>query len=243
MPDRLRAMIVDDEPLARQELRTMLAEHPDVEVVGEAASVAAASRLLRTAVPQVLFLDIQLVGETGFELLRDAPAYLKVVFVTAHAEHAVRAFEVRASDYLLKPVEPTRLAETLGRVRAPREADRAPLGSDDRLFLRVLDARGESRHRFITINAIVCITADGDYSRVATIDGAEWGVGKALREWEVRLPARQFVRVHRSTIVNLEHVERVEEWSHYSYLLYVAKRRTPLTLSRRYAMRLRGLLA
>jgi two-component system LytT family response regulator len=242
MPDRLRAVIVDDESMARRELRAMLSVHSDVEVVGESAGVAAALRLVRSAGAHAVFLDIQLVGETGFAVIDHLPASCSVVFVTAYAEYAVHAFEVRACDYLLKPVEADRLAETLDRIRDAQVGHRSSGASTDCLFLRVIDARGEGRYRFLRIAEITCITAEGDYSRVAMIGGGEWVVGKSLREWEARLPSGQFARAHRSAIVNLAHVERVEEWSHYSYHVYIAQRERPVTLSRRYAVLLRDRL-
>jgi two-component system LytT family response regulator len=238
----LRALIVDDERLAREELRSLLGEHPDVIVAGDASTVADARSLVESLDPDVVFLDIELVGESGFELVADSTKERSIVFVTAHAEHAVRAFDVRAYDYLLKPVEPARLAETIAglrsRARTSGPPDTTPLGYDDRLLLRI-----GGRHMLLPVNRIACITAGGDYSSVMLTDGAEWETGKSMREWEARLPDRRFARVHRSAIVNLACVARIEPWSHSSYLLYVTNRAAPLTLSRRYAALLRARLS
>jgi two-component system, LytTR family, response regulator len=235
----MRALIVDDEPLARQELRRLMSAHPDVVVVGEAESVDEARRLMERHDPDVVFLDIQLIGDSGFALAAATGRDTAIAFVTAHAEHAVHAFDVHACDYLLKPVEPRRLAETIERVRTTHRARLSgpPLEYDDHILLR-----SDGRQALVPVNQIVFITANGDYTRVALVDGAEWETGKPLREWQARLPPRRFARIHRSTIVNLARVARIEAWSHYSYRLHLTNRPTPLPLSRRYAAVLKARL-
>jgi two-component system LytT family response regulator len=238
----LRAVIVDDERLARDELRHLLGDYADVVVGGEASTLAEARPLVAALDPHVVFLDIQLVGESGFDLTGDLTHDRAIVFVTAHAEHAVHAFDVRALDYLLKPVEAARLAETIaglrGRTAAGPDASAPRLAYEDRLLLRVA-----GRHVLLPVSRIICITADGDYSRVLLADGAELPANKPMREWEARLPDRRFVRVHRSAIVNLSAVTRIDEWSHGSCLLHVAHRAAPIPLSRRYAALLRARLS
>jgi two-component system LytT family response regulator len=237
----IRALIVDDEPLARDELRRLLSVHADVTVVGEAESVDEARRLMERHDPDVVFLDVQLIGESGFALAGSTGRDTAIAFVTAHAEHAVHAFDIHACDYLLKPVEPRRLADTIERVRASHRArlsgNGTPLEYDDQILLR-----SGGRQILLPVNQIVYITASGDYTRVTVADGSEWETGKPLREWQGRLPSRRFARVHRSTIVNLSCVARIEAWSHYSYLLYLTSRPTPLALSRRYAAVLKARL-
>ncbi|HUQ80068.1 MAG TPA: LytTR family DNA-binding domain-containing protein [Gemmatimonadaceae bacterium] len=230
------AIIVDDERLARRELRAMLEEsHGDtVRVVAEAESVRAAEELVRTCDADVVFLDVQLAGESGLELLDRIDPSVAVVFVTAFDQYAVRAFEVNALDYLLKPVAPGRLARAVERLAAPNEPSRAPvmakLDYHDRLFLRLDDRMG-----FVKVAEIVSIASDGDYSVVRLATGRTHRARKSLRDWLARLPENAFARVHRSTIVNLEHVDRVEDWSHFSYRLYLRGVSEPVTMSRRYA--------
>jgi two-component system LytT family response regulator len=233
------AIIVDDERLARRELRRMLEElHADaVRVVGEAERVPMAAELVRTCDADVVFLDVQLAGESGLELLELIDPSVEVVFVTAFDQYAVRAFEVNALDYLLKPVAPGRLARAVERLAAPNESDDVKvtrLEYQDRLFLRLDDRMG-----FVKVAEIVSIVADGDYSNVRLIGGRTHRARKSLREWLARLPESAFARVHRSTIVNLEHVERVEEWSHFSYRLHLRGSSEPVTMSRRYAGQLK----
>jgi len=235
------AIIVDDERLARRELRAMLEEsHASaVRVVGEAASVRTAAELVRTCDADVVFLDVQLAGESGLELLSLLDPSVMVVFVTAFDQYAVRAFEVNALDYLLKPVAPARLARAVERLGRPNDDLAGPPGEpkldyQDRLFLRLDDRMG-----FVKVADIVAIGADGDYSVVRLSGGRTHRARKSLREWASRLPENSFARVHRSTIVNLEFVERVEEWSHFSYRLYLRGMADPVTMSRRYAGQLR----
>ncbi len=233
------ALIVDDEGLARKELRGMLDVDDRVRVVAEAEDVAGAAAAVAAHSPDVVFLDIQLVGETGFDLLPRLPSDLPVVFVTAYDEYAVRAFEVNALDYLLKPVREARLAHAIDRLLedGPAGVDpepaAPPLAYEDHLFLRLNDRRA-----FVKVSTIECITAAGNYSRVHTADGTNALVHKTLKEWEARLPRPAFLRIHRSAIVNLEFVDRVEEWGGSRYLVHVRGLAQPLAMSRRYAARI-----
>jgi two-component system LytT family response regulator len=235
---RLTALIVDDERLARQELRALLATHPEILVSGEAASVDEAARHLAREQPDVIFLDIQMPGESGFDLFSRAPVAARVVFVTAHDAHALRAFDVNALDYLLKPVAPARLAETLARLREQVGQGGPPVRRfeyGDFVFIPV-----DGRSRFLRVNQIVTVAAAGDATVVATAEGVRGRVPRSLKSWEERLPPKQFVRIHREAIVNLQFVERIEEWSHEAYQVHLRGQASPLTLSRRYAARLKS---
>ena len=236
---RRHAVIVDDERLARQELRTLLEEaHAEqVHIVGEAESVSSAARLVHATDADVVFLDIQLAGETGMDLVPLLGADVDVVFVTAYDEYTLRAFEVNALDYLLKPVAPERLAVTVSRLvgAQPKPSTPQAVRYEDRLFLRLGHERA-----FVRVRDIVAIEADGDGSTLLMSPHlARKPSAKSLREWEQRLPDRQFVRIHRSTIVNLEYVERLEPWSHASQHVHVRGIKEPLTMSRRFGARLR----
>lgn len=236
---RRHAVIVDDERLARRELRTLLEEaHAgEVHIVGEADCVSEATRLVQATDADVVFLDIQLAGETGMELLPFVGDDVDIVFVTAYDEYALRAFEVNALDYLLKPVAPDRLAVTVKRLASalPPAPSRETITYDDRLFLRL----GEER-AFIRVRDILAIEASGDASLLHLAPHlTRKSSSKSLREWETRLPDRHFVRIHRSTIVNLDFVERLEPWSHASYHVYLRGIPEPLTMSRRFGAKLK----
>jgi two-component system LytT family response regulator len=240
------SIIVDDERRARRELKQLLEEgHGEqLQVVGEAATVREAAALVRLHDPDVVFLDIHLTGESGFDLLPLLDRSVTVVFVTAFDRYAIRAFEVNALDYLLKPVVPRRLASTLERLRRPAAADAAgpaapaPRGYEDRLFLRLDD-----RMAFVRVRDIVALHAAGDNSIFHLADGRRARTRKSLRKWMDRLPERHFVRIHRSTVVNLGFVERLEEWSHFSYRVYLRGHAEPLQMSRRWGARVRSRLA
>jgi len=236
----LRAIIVDDERLARNKLRSMLSVYAQIDVVGEADSVKSAQELIESLQPDVVFLDIQMPGETGFDLIERVEASFKTIFVTAFDEHAIRAFEVNALDYLLKPVNPARLARSVERLFASfaeQESARRLLEYDDHLFLAI-----DRRSRFLKVSAIKCILAEGPYSRVVTSNGEQSMVLRSLREWEERLPEKHFLRIHRSTIINIERVERIEKWFNYSYQVFVEGIAEPFVMSRRYRARLKDRL-
>ena len=236
------AIIVDDERLARRELRQLLGEgHGErLEVVGEAATVQEAVTLARLHDPDIVFLDIHLAGESGFDLLPVLDRSVTVVFVTAFDRYAIRAFEANALDYLLKPVAPQRLAATLARLSEPAEAETAAvqaLTREDWLFLRL------NEHMvFLRVREIVAILAAGDASLLHLADGRQAQVRKPLREWIDRLPEQSFIRIHRSTLVNLEFVEHVEEWSHATYRVHLRGLDSPLQMSRRWGARVRSRL-
>lgn len=234
----MSAIIVDDERLARRELVKLLAAHPEIAIAGEAASVDEAAALVRTVDPDVIFLDIQMPKRSGFELLAAADIRGRIVFVTAHDIHAIRAFEVNALDYLMKPVHPARLALTVQRLLAATHEPpaAAALELDDHLFL----TEGRAA-RFVRVRAILCIRGAGDYSEVTLPDGKQFLSSRPLKDWETRLPAKTFVRVHRTAIVNLDHVERVERIGDDTFRVIVHGVTEPVPLSRRHAARLRTL--
>lgn len=206
-PPSRRALLIDDEPLARLELRRLLAAHPEVTVVGEAGSLADARALTAAGGYDLVFLDVQLRGGSGFDLLDSLAPEAQVVFVTAYDRYAVRAFEVNALDYLLKPVRPARLAACLARDSATDAAPPAsapPLATGDRVFIK----SGQSR-RFVPVADIAAIRSCENYTEVFLADGERLLVLRSLKAWESLLPAEAFVRIHRQTLVNLAHVRRI----------------------------------
>ncbi len=234
---KLKVIIIDDERLARRELRSLLSDFAEISVIGEAENLTEAVNLIQTNKPDVVFLDIQLQNENGFDLMEKVEKDFKLIFVTAFDAFAIRAFEINALDYLLKPVNPERLAKTLERLLEPEEKTEISLRKleyEDRLFLDF----GE-RSRFLKISTIKCICADGDYTQVFTEDGKKHLITKSLKEWEDRLPEKYFIRIHRSTIVNLEFIEKVETWFSRSYQIHLREMKEPLTVSRRYASQIK----
>ena len=233
----LAALIVDDERLARVELRTLLAAHASIEVAAEAATVESARVALTRQPIDVVFLDIQLGSHTGFELLESVGGSTRIVFVTAFDAHAVRAFELNALDYLLKPVEAERLAATIARLQSPplQQPLAHRLSPDSVVFLG-----SASSAAFTTVGHIACVLAEGDYTRVVTADGRERLVLRSLLEWEHSLPMGPFARVHRSAIANMSLVVRTTRDRRGLVRLHLPPLAQPLTVSRRCARRLKS---
>ena len=201
----IRALVVDDEAPARGELRYLLSAHPELEVVGEAATAGEALALAEKIRYDVVFLDVEMPGLTGLEtarLILDRKERPAVVFVTAHERYAVDAFAVEAFDYLVKPVEPERLARVVDRLKQARRSADAPVEK-----IAVVSAGGAKT--LLDYDAIHWIAADGDYSRVHTYDRAYLATSP-LRELEELLPSNRFARIHRSHLVNLAKVAAVK---------------------------------
>jgi len=237
MKKPFKALIIDDERLARKDMISLLSVHENITVCGEADDVPSAVKAIEKLNPDVIFLDIQMPGDSGFDLLEKTDVDAHIIFVTAYDEYAIRAFEVNALDYLLKPVNPDRLAKALEKLEF-QEQDLPErirkLNYDDRLFLMV------GRHfKFLKVDTILGVSAAGDYSEVLTSDGNKGLTHKSMKEWEARLPAQYFIRVHRSTIINMEFVERIEEWFNYSFRVYLKGVEEPFVISRRYAAKLK----
>ena len=216
-----------------------------MNVVAEVRSVDEAADALREHAPDVVFLDIQMRGETGFDLLDHIDQPVAVVFVTAYDEYAVRAFEVNALDYLLKPVDPERLAEALRRVRQSERALPKTSGEDadafryDDLFFY----EEGRRPRFIRIRDIAFIEAAGNYTELHLREGDMVLTSSTLSSWAERLPSAHFVRIHRSSVVQVDCVARVAASTSSTYDVYIEGYEAPLSLSRRRASALKDRLS
>jgi two-component system, LytTR family, response regulator len=236
----LKAIIVDDERLARVNLRKLLLPHPEIEIIGEASSCQSAVDLINMFNPQLIFLDVQLSGETGFDLLEIIDNSIKIIFVTAYDEYAMRAFEVNAIDYLLKPVNPERLKVSVERVMKKEKAQKSAARSyeySDSIYVRL----NNYASRFIKISSITFIEPVGNYSKIVTVEGKHCLVLKTLKQWQEELPDNNFVRIHRSSIVNIEHVDHIEKNPESGHFAFLKNKPEPLEVSRRYAKRLKSL--
>jgi two-component system LytT family response regulator len=201
----MKAMIIDDEPPARREMRRLLTDFSWVEVIGEAGNVDQAAEMVERLAPELLFLDIQMPGGSGFDLLTRLENLPQVIFTTAYDEHAVRAFEVDALDYLLKPIDPARLAEALGRVKSA-QAERMPHPA---AVLEQIFVRDGARCWFVPLREVRLLSSEGNYIRLS------WGksqplLGRALAALEQRLDPNRFFRANRRQIINLDFIESVE---------------------------------
>jgi two-component system, LytTR family, response regulator len=204
MPPPMRVLVVDDERLARAELRRLLAAHPDIEIVGEAADAEQAVAQVAALRPDLLLLDVQMPGASGFDLLEALDTTPEVIFTTAFDQYALRAFEVNALDYLQKPIGATRLADALR--RAALRLGMAPAGMavpPRRLFIR----DGE-RCWFVALDSIRLFESEGNYTRVY-FDDVRPLMPRSLTQLEERLDPQRFLRASRRHIVNLAHVQRM----------------------------------
>lgn len=232
MPSKFRAIIVDDERLAREDLKSILDEFDEIEYIGEAKNIYTAKELLKQFNPNLLFLDIKMPGESGFDLIEFVEEDTHIIFVTAFDEYAIKAFEVNALDYLLKPVSKERLALSIERLQQAAESKTAELkklGIDDQIFIKF-----NNKYTFLKINTIITISSKGDYSELAINNGKKALVLKSMKEWENRLPENHFIRIHRSTIINTDMVKRIEPWYNNSHLVYLEGIEKPAVMSRRY---------
>lgn len=252
----IRVLVVDDEPVARQRVRRFLAQEPETEVVGEGASGRDAVRLIRTHSPDVVFLDIQMPKGDGFDVISQiGPERMPhVVFVTAYDEHALRAFEVNAVDYVLKPFDRARLRDAFQRVRVRLDLESAAeRGRQLTSLLQTVAAGGEpsagrgpaanrimvkshGRVHFVSADEIDWVEAAGNYVRLH-VGSSRFLVRETLTRLEERLDPSGFARIHRSALVNLDRVHEMRHWSSGEYLVVLVDG-TELKLSRTYRDRL-----
>ncbi len=241
MTPPLRALLADDERLARKRLRKLLLAHPEIEVIGESNSVNSTVAFARQENPDVIFLDIQMPPGCGFDVLPLLAPLPKIVFVTAHDQFAVKAFRANALDYLLKPVHAVLLAETVQRLRSlptmitPRSEDSA--GRLRRHDLVTLRDKGILR--IVPACQIASIEAEGAYSRVLLSGQDPMLLLRPICEWENRLPFPPFIRVDRSLLVNLDLVRAVDVLTRGETHLRLEGVPEPLILGRAASARLR----
>jgi len=235
----LRVAIIDDERLARQAMRQLLAAHPELEVVAEADNKKTALEIIRREKPDAIFLDVQMPAADGFALLQSLDPAPKVVFVTAHSEHAARAFEIEAVDYLLKPVRPERFAMAVRRIEASCQipaavSDPAGYSTSDRICLRT-----PQRTIIAPVSALCALEADGDFTRISVREAPAVMICQSLSAYEKSLPSPPFVRVDRSLIVNVDQIARMERKSRDNAVLILKGIPTTISLGRTAQQRLR----
>ncbi len=253
----IRALIVDDEPLARQRIRDLLEEEPDVRVIGECGDGEEAVADIEAHRPDLVFLDIQMPEMTGLEVLEslEMEPLPAVVFVTAYDEFALRAFDAHALDYLMKPFHRTRFRVALDRARA-LIAGRRARQEDDRLeeriravlselnprqrYLERLVVRNGTRIQFIRTQTVDWVEADGNYARLH-VGGRSYLVRETMSHLEGRLDPADFVRIHRSTIVNTHRIREIQPMAKGDYVL-ILEDGTKLNSSQSYRDNLQALI-
>lgn len=244
----MRAIIVDDERLARNELKRLLENFPSIEVIGEASNTDEASQLIEELQPDVAFLDIQMPGKTGFEWLEEWDGFLpEIIFTTAFDEYALKAFEVNALDYVLKPIELTRLSESIqkleSRFQRPASSEKTSItnhvmGGNDQIFVK----DGE-KCWFVRLDRVRLCESMGNYVRLF-FDDQKPLVLKSLNSLEERLDPKLFFRCNRKHIVNLNFIDKIEPW--FSGGLQVTlkgEKAEKIEISRRQSIRFKELLS
>lgn len=206
---RLTALIIDDERLARLNLRKKLAIHSEIEVIGEASSVVTAIKAIGELNPDLLFLDIKLSDGTGFDLLNKVEYRGKVIFQTAYDEYACRAFEINALDYLLKPITKERLKNVIDNLFNSENAKSIYSNHKFRYDDRIMIEQKKNIH-FVKVENIIYIKAEREYTTLLEKGGNVYLVLKSIGDWQKELPDEHFARVHRNSIVNFNYIERSE---------------------------------
>ena len=208
----MKALIIDDERLARKELLSLLDDFKQIEVVGEAANADEAFEMVNKLNPDLLFLDIQMPGKSGFQFLESLDSVPMVIFITAYDEFALKAFEVSAIDYLLKPIQTERLAEAISKVTKMNQTNKETENGDEKLKLtdRVFVKDGD-RCWFVSLSEIRLFESDGNYIKVY-FDTFKPMIHKSLNALDERLDQRSFFRASRKHIINLSWLESIEPW-------------------------------
>lgn len=243
--NRIRALVIDDEPLARDVIREMLSRDSDVDIIGECGNGREAVEAIKSLSPDLIFLDIQMPELGGFDVLESLqpPHAPYVIFATAYDQYAVRAFEVHAFDYLLKPFDQERFDEAWQRVKKQITHDRT--GERDRHILALLEelkagprylerlvVKTGGRVFFLDVEDIHCIEAEGNYVRVHD-NAKHYLLRETISGLEEQLDPKQFLRIHRSAIVKIDKIKELQPWFHGEYRIILENGRQ-LTLSRNY---------
>jgi len=240
----IRAIIIDDERLARNELKKLLQDHSDIEVIEEAANVDDGIEKIETLNPDLIFLDIQMPGKTGFDLLAEVEKAPRVIFTTAYDEYAIKAFEVNALDYLLKPVEPKRLADAIQKLHLEISKEnagfngmnRGPLTEFDQVFVK----DGE-RCWFVKLGEIRLFESVGNYAKVFFGTNKPL-ILKSLNALEERLDDRMFFRANRKHIINLRWIDKIEPYFN-GGLLVDLKGGEKIEVSRRQTVKFKEMMS
>ncbi len=236
----MKAILIDDERLARQELKSLLSAHKEVEVIAECSDATQGKEKIQELKPDIIFCDIQMPGKSGLELVEEISPTIDVVFITAHDEHAIKAFELNAFDYLLKPVQPERLAETIKKLSVKETASKmdnnTPLTERDMVFIK----DGE-KCWFVRLSDIRLFESEGNYVRVY-FDTFRPLILRSLNSLESRLNEKQFFRASRKHMVNLSYIASIETWFN-GGLNVKLKDGKEIEISRRQAVKLKDMMS
>ncbi|MDI1353497.1 MAG: LytTR family DNA-binding domain-containing protein [bacterium] len=236
----MKVILIDDERLARQELKSLLSAYKEIEVVAECSDATEAKEKIESLKPDIIFCDIQMPGKSGLELAEEISGAVDVVFITAHDQHAIKAFEINAFDYLLKPVQPDRLAETIKKLTVKESATKldndSPLTSGDMVFIKDGD-----KCWFVRLSDIRLFESEGNYVRVY-FENFKPLILRSLNSLETRLDEKQFFRASRKHMINLSYIAGIETWFN-GGLNVKLKDGKEIEISRRQAVRLKDMMS
>ncbi len=236
----MKAIVIDDSRLARNELKRLLKDFDTVQIAGEASNAMEAIEKIENEKPDLIFLDIQMPGKDGFELLEELDYIPEVIFTTAYDEYAIKAFEFNALDYLLKPVQKDRLAGALSKISEKQERESTESGermtSSDQVFVKDGD-----KCWFVQLSEVRLFEVEGNYTKLY-FDDQKPMIPRTLNYLETRLDPKKFFRANRQQIINLNWIERIEPWFSGSIKIYM-KGGHEVDVSRRQTQRFKDLMS
>lgn len=231
-----KILIVDDETFARNQISEIVQKVLPDSLISEVSSLVEAKNVIAKEDFTIIFLDINLKGETGFDLVPSIPKQTNIIFITAMDKYAIRAFEINALDYILKPPTIERVTKAIDRIKGKHAYRKLtdPLTTEDRIFVKTGD-----EIKFIQVSDIKYIQADGVYTQLFTSKANPVLIRKPLSNWNKSLPSKDFIQIHRTTIINLNNVARIVSHSKGTFKIYMNGLDTPLPVSRSYSSRIK----
>ncbi len=236
--DTIKSVVVDDVDMMRATLKKVLDGFPNIEIIGEASDYESAKNLINETKPDLVFLDIDLNGLTSIDLLNEINCNPKIIFITSHPDFAIKAFELNAVDYILKPISADRLRRAIDRVTelntdfiegSAMDESQERFKADQIILLNF-----DSKLTFIKVQDINYIEAFGNYTKIYMNDGKLSITYNSIKNWDNRLPNDVFIQIHRSSIVNLLNVIKIEKWTNDTGRLFLKGVEKPFEISRSY---------
>ena len=238
MNKKYRVLVVEDDLMTQELIKEQLKNFESLEVIGSADSLLSAKKMIEEKDPEIIFLDIDLNGASAFDLIPYVKATCKIVFITASPSQAVKAFEVNATDYILKPISMERLNKTVSKITdqmndGEEEGDHS---NDNSMFKldQMIMVNAEHKMVLIKVKDINYISAYGNYTKVFLEDGKMYVTYGSIKNWMSRLPKDAFFQIHRSTIVNLLNVVKIDKWTNDTGRMYLKKVDDPFEISRNF---------
>ena len=235
MKNKLRAAIIDDVESMRIVLKKLLSNFEQIQIVGEAADFEEGQNLIQEEKPDLLFLDIDLNGLTSIDLLSNLDYQPKIIFVTSHSDYAIKAFEMDAVDYLIKPISLERLTKAIEKVTNKHEEQSWNETSDEKFGInQIILFTIDGKFCFVKVEDINHIEAYGNYTKVYLKDGRLSVTYNSIKNWYAKLPEDAFIQIHRSTIINLLNVLKIEKWANDTGRIFLNGVEKPFEISRNY---------